>query len=75
VHASHWRFFRDFLNDARPALYAEEIDRYIEAWSQPAQPEHGFGDGARGEQLSIAPGKAKRQLPVTCRSSCKASIT
>src|ERR671931_730233 len=31
----HWRFFKRFLRDARPQYTAEEIDRYIEAWSQP----------------------------------------
>jgi len=35
VHAEHWKFFRHFLRDARPAYTPEEIDRYIEAWSQP----------------------------------------
>jgi epoxide hydrolase 4 len=35
VHADRWHFFRHFLRDARPAYTAEEIDRYIEAWSQP----------------------------------------
>src|SRR5260370_2364210 len=35
VHADHWRFFWHFLRDARPAYTPEEIDRYIEAWSQP----------------------------------------
>ncbi len=35
VHADHWHFFRHFLRDARPAYTPEEIDRYIEAWSQP----------------------------------------
>src|SRR6478752_4407440 len=35
VHADHWRFFRHFLRDAHPALTPEEIERYIEAWSQP----------------------------------------
>jgi pimeloyl-ACP methyl ester carboxylesterase len=35
VHANHWHFFRHFLHDARPAYTPEEIDRYIEAWSQP----------------------------------------
>jgi epoxide hydrolase 4 len=35
VHADHWRFFRHFLRDARPALTPEETDRYVEAWSQP----------------------------------------
>ena len=31
----HWRFFKRFLRDARPPHTEEEIDRYIEAWSQP----------------------------------------
>ena len=35
VHADHWHFFRHFLRDAHPAYTPEEIDRYIEAWSQP----------------------------------------
>jgi pimeloyl-ACP methyl ester carboxylesterase len=35
VHAEHWHFFRHFLRDAQPAYTKEEMDRYIEAWSQP----------------------------------------
>ena len=35
VHADRWHFFRHFLRDARPAYTPEEIDRYVEAWSQP----------------------------------------
>jgi pimeloyl-ACP methyl ester carboxylesterase len=35
VHADHWHFFRHFLRDADPAYSPEEIERYIEAWSQP----------------------------------------
>jgi len=35
VRAGHWRFFRNFLRDARPAYTPEEMDRYVEAWSQP----------------------------------------
>jgi epoxide hydrolase 4 len=35
VHANHWHFFRNFVDDARPAYTPEEIDRYVEAWSQP----------------------------------------
>ena len=31
----HWRFFKRFLRDARPPYTAEEIDRYVEAWSRP----------------------------------------
>lgn len=34
VHANHWHFFRHFLQDAGPAFTPEEIDKYIEAWSQ-----------------------------------------
>jgi epoxide hydrolase 4 len=35
VHANRWHFFRHFLRDAHPAYTTEEMDRYIEAWSQP----------------------------------------
>ena len=35
VHARDWHFFRHFLHDANPPYTQEEIDRYIEAWSQP----------------------------------------
>jgi epoxide hydrolase 4 len=35
VHANRWHFFRHFLHDARPAYTPEEIDRYVQAWSQP----------------------------------------
>ncbi len=35
VHANRWHFFQHFLRDARPAYTPEEIERYIEAWSQP----------------------------------------
>ena len=35
MHANRWHFFRHFLRDARPAYTTEEMDRYIEAWSQP----------------------------------------
>jgi len=35
VHANDWHFFRHFLHDASPAYTPEEIDCYIEAWSQP----------------------------------------
>ncbi|NMO57550.1 alpha/beta hydrolase [Actinoplanes sp. TBRC 11911] len=34
VHANNWHFFRHFLRDARPAYTTEELDRYVEAWSQ-----------------------------------------
>jgi pimeloyl-ACP methyl ester carboxylesterase len=35
VHANDWHFFRHFLHDAHPAYTKEEIDHYVEAWSQP----------------------------------------
>jgi len=35
VHANNWHFFRHFLHDANPAFSEEEMNRYIEAWSQP----------------------------------------
>jgi epoxide hydrolase 4 len=35
VHANNWHFFRHFLHDASPAYTPEEMDHYIEAWSQP----------------------------------------
>jgi pimeloyl-ACP methyl ester carboxylesterase len=35
VHANHWHFFRNLLDDAHPAYTPEEIERYVEAWSQP----------------------------------------
>jgi hypothetical protein len=35
VRADRWRFFQHFLRDASPAYSPEEIDRYVDAWSQP----------------------------------------
>ena len=35
VHARDWHFFRHFLQDANPPYTPEEIERYVEAWSQP----------------------------------------
>jgi pimeloyl-ACP methyl ester carboxylesterase len=35
VGARNYRFFRRFLRDARPGFTPAEMDRYIEAWSQP----------------------------------------
>jgi epoxide hydrolase 4 len=35
VQANRWHFFRHFLRDARPPYTAQEMDRYVEAWSQP----------------------------------------
>ena len=35
VHARDWHFFRHFLEDANPPYTPQEIERYIEAWSQP----------------------------------------
>jgi pimeloyl-ACP methyl ester carboxylesterase len=36
VRADDWRFFRHFLRDAVPgASTPQDMDRYVEAWSQP----------------------------------------
>jgi epoxide hydrolase 4 len=35
ARARNWRFFKRFLRDARPRYTADELDRYVEAWSQP----------------------------------------
>jgi epoxide hydrolase 4 len=35
VSAHRWRFFQNFLRDARPPYTSAEFDRYVEAWSQP----------------------------------------
>jgi pimeloyl-ACP methyl ester carboxylesterase len=35
VHLRDWHFFRHFLEEARPAYTDQEIERYVEAWSQP----------------------------------------
>jgi epoxide hydrolase 4 len=35
VHLRDWHFFRHFLHDANPPYTPEEMDRYVEAWSQP----------------------------------------
>jgi epoxide hydrolase 4 len=35
VRAKDWRFFRKFLGDAQPPYTQDEMDRYVEAWSQP----------------------------------------
>ncbi|HET9121684.1 MAG TPA: alpha/beta hydrolase [Solirubrobacterales bacterium] len=35
VRAGRFRFLRRFLRDARPAYTPEEMDRYVESWSQP----------------------------------------
>jgi epoxide hydrolase 4 len=35
VKSDDWHFFRHFLRDAHPAYTPEEVDRYVEAWSQP----------------------------------------
>jgi pimeloyl-ACP methyl ester carboxylesterase len=31
----HWRFFKRFLRDAQPPYAPDQIDSYVEAWSQP----------------------------------------
>ena len=35
VHLRDWHFFRHFLGDANPPYTDEEIERYVESWSQP----------------------------------------
>jgi epoxide hydrolase 4 len=35
VRAGNWKFFKHFLRDAQPPYTQEEMDRYVEAWSQP----------------------------------------
>jgi pimeloyl-ACP methyl ester carboxylesterase len=35
VPARDWHFFRHFLHDANPPYTPGEIERYVEAWSQP----------------------------------------
>jgi pimeloyl-ACP methyl ester carboxylesterase len=32
---NQWQFFKGFLRDARPPYTEQELDRYVEAWSQP----------------------------------------
>jgi pimeloyl-ACP methyl ester carboxylesterase len=38
VRADRFRFFRRFLRDASPPYTHDEMDRYVEAWSQPGAP-------------------------------------
>ncbi len=38
VHARDWHFFRHFLEDASPPYTPQEIERYVESWSQPGAP-------------------------------------
>jgi pimeloyl-ACP methyl ester carboxylesterase len=35
VPARDWHFLRHFLHDANPPYTPQEIERYVEAWSQP----------------------------------------
>jgi hypothetical protein len=35
VHLRDWHFFRHFLQDAKPPYTDQELERYVEAWSQP----------------------------------------
>jgi len=35
ARARHWRFFKRFMRDARPPYTDDELDSYVEAWSQP----------------------------------------
>jgi pimeloyl-ACP methyl ester carboxylesterase len=38
VRRDRFRFFQRFLRDAQPPYTGEEMDRYVEAWSQPGAP-------------------------------------
>ena len=33
-----WHFFRHFLDESQPPYTDEEIERYVESWSQPGRP-------------------------------------
>jgi pimeloyl-ACP methyl ester carboxylesterase len=35
VHARDWHFFRHFLQDANPPYTPQELEHYVDAWSQP----------------------------------------
>jgi epoxide hydrolase 4 len=35
VRERNWHFFKHFLRDASPPYTPQELDRYVEAWSQP----------------------------------------
>jgi pimeloyl-ACP methyl ester carboxylesterase len=35
VEARDWHFFRHFLEDANPPYTQQEMDRYVESWSEP----------------------------------------
>jgi epoxide hydrolase 4 len=35
VHLRDWHFFRHFLEEANPPYTPQEMERYVEAWSQP----------------------------------------
>jgi pimeloyl-ACP methyl ester carboxylesterase len=35
LRAGDWKFLKHFLRDAQPPYTSEEMDRYVEAWSQP----------------------------------------
>jgi pimeloyl-ACP methyl ester carboxylesterase len=35
ARSRHWRFLKRFLRDARPPYTPNELDQYVEAWSQP----------------------------------------
>jgi pimeloyl-ACP methyl ester carboxylesterase len=38
VRERDWHFFKHFLHDADPAFTPEELERYVDAWSQPDAP-------------------------------------
>jgi pimeloyl-ACP methyl ester carboxylesterase len=48
VRANDWEFFQHFLRDAQPPYTKQEIDHYIEAWSQP---------GASAAMIASTPSK------------------
>jgi epoxide hydrolase 4 len=60
VSARHWRFFRNFLRDARPAYTPEEFDRYVEAWSQP-----GAATGMINYYRSAVRGPSQQVRPIS----------
>jgi pimeloyl-ACP methyl ester carboxylesterase len=64
VQADHWHFFRSFLRDAQPAYTPQEIDRYIEAWSQP---------GAATGMINYYRSSVRAPRPPRPRPSCARS--
>src|SRR5271166_6844891 len=74
VRADHWHFFRHFLRDARPAYTPEEIDRYVEAWSQPGRPsDRGRAEDRGSGRTCHAGSAAARTGPRPCASPSRRS--